>query len=231
MSDFNEFSPVSIDDIIYLNESTRFRISGYKKGLLNGNIILFGTNGTGKTTLAHLLPEAISGGKAIVENLTISELLSRKDMSDYIARNASLARLAKGKYYIISDEFDKLAKNPTDLWLVLDKYSDYIMMIITTNELHNIHKSLRSRCELIEMPALKAIDFYPRADNILIAQGITLPRAQLMTYLKKKEHAGDIRGYMRLVKELIFLTQSNFPLPPWKPNIASPPVLRVVSVP
>ena len=99
MSDFNEFSPVSIDDVIYLNESTRFRISGYKKGLLNGNIILFGTNGTGKTTLAHLLPEAISGDNAIVENLTISELLSRKDMSDYIARNASLARITKGKYY------------------------------------------------------------------------------------------------------------------------------------
>jgi DNA polymerase III delta prime subunit len=231
MSNFNAFSPTSIDDVIYLSEPTKFRISGYAKGFLNGNIIIFGSNGTGKTTLAHLLPQAISGSNALVENLTITDLLSQKNMSDYIAQNVSLARLMGGKYYIITDEFDKLAKDPVHLWLVLDKYSDYIMLIVTTNEIQNIHKSLRSRCELIEMPALKAVDFYPRANEILNTQGIVLPRSQLMAYLKTREHVGDMRGYLRIVKELIFLAQSNLPLPPWKPSIAAPPILRVVSVP
>jgi replication-associated recombination protein RarA len=62
-----KYAPISLNDVVMPNIATANRLHGYANGGLNGHIILWGPNGTGKSTVAHLLPAAISGDDALVE--------------------------------------------------------------------------------------------------------------------------------------------------------------------
>ena len=63
-----KYAPQSLADVIYPNKQTETLIQGYASGQLEGNLMLWGSNGTGKTSVANLLPTAIAGAQAAVED-------------------------------------------------------------------------------------------------------------------------------------------------------------------
>ena len=180
--------------------------------------MLHGPNGTGKTTLARLLPIAVSGVDASIETLDGDSLLTRDDLKDYLRNSVQLAKLyGDGKHFVLLNEFDKVKSSRDDiLWQAMDDLSGALVIIITTNEPMKIHRSIRSRCVDIHMPALPAQAFLSRAHEVLKSHGLTLPSAQLLHYLKTKEHAGDLRKYLDVVNELLYVHQSGLPMPPWQ---------------
>jgi len=58
------------------------------------------------------------------------------------------------------------------LWTVLDELGSDVMLILTTNNFMKIHPSLRSRCKVVEMPALTAQDVLARAQWIVQQEGL-----------------------------------------------------------
>lgn len=75
-----KYKPQTLSDVIYPNIAVERRIAGYATGQLEGHLLLWGPNGTGKTTVADLLPYAISGQNACIEDKDFDELLSKKDL-------------------------------------------------------------------------------------------------------------------------------------------------------
>ena len=63
-----KYAPQNLNEVIYPNDATALRMKGYAAGKLEGNILLHGTNGTGKTSIAKLLPYAIAGADAMIED-------------------------------------------------------------------------------------------------------------------------------------------------------------------
>ena len=61
-----KYAPKNLGDVIYPNTAVRTRIQAYMSGQLEGNILLWGPNGTGKTTVANMLPSYISGANAYI---------------------------------------------------------------------------------------------------------------------------------------------------------------------
>jgi DNA polymerase III delta prime subunit len=110
----------------------------------------------------------------------------------------------------------------------MDDLSDMLMVIITTNEPMSIHKSVRSRCSLIQMPAVTANAFLPRAQQILKAEGLVLPNNQVLYHLKQVEQFGDLRRYCRCLDELIFLNNSGLPIATAPTPTPVAPALTVV---
>ncbi len=214
-----KYAPKNLSEVIYPSEAVRRRIQGYMSGQLEGNILLYGPNGTAKSTVANLLPYFISGPNAIVESEDVDEILSKKDLRSFIANSCSLAGLSgQGKYFLVFHEFDNAKVNLNKLWTTMDKYADQVMVIITTNNPMNVHKSLRSRCDEIKFPALTARQVLPRALKILAAENVDLSQQQVLHYLTQIEHLGDMRKYCAKLDEIIYNFNTGGTFPP-APNI------------
>jgi DNA polymerase III delta prime subunit len=211
-----KYAPKNLGEVIYPNDAVRTRIQAYMSGALEGNILLHGPNGTGKTTVADLLPHYIGGDDAFIETESFDDILKKDDLRAYIANSCGIASFSNSKYFMVFHEFDNAKVNLSKFWTVIEEYADQLMLIITTNEPMNIHKSLRSRCDQIAFPALTARQVLSRAQKILTAEGVSLPDKQVLYYLTQIEHFGSLREYCRKLDEIIFLSKTGgaFPAAP-----------------
>lgn len=215
MKTADKYKPTNLSEVIYPSEAIRKRIQGYMSGQLEGHLLLWGPNGTGKTTVADMLPNYISNGNPYIET-DYKSVLKQNDMDLYIANACHYASLfsSKPKFFMVFHEFDNAKGNINDLWTAIDKHANQVMLIITSNDPMNIHKSLRSRCDEIPFPALTARQVLPRALQILKAEGVDLPEKQLLHYLTQIEHFGDLRKYFAKLDEIILLSKTGGTFPP-----------------
>jgi len=188
-----KYAPQNLDEVLYPSVAVERRIKAYANKELEGHVLLHGPNGTSKTTIANLLPYAIDGGNAIVEDKHFDEILGQKNLKDYMRNACALNRWSEGapKFYMVFHEFDNNSEKLHKLWTAMDDLGDMLMVIITTNEPMNIHRSVRDRCDLINLPTVLAKSFLPRAQEILKAEGLMLPDYQVQYHLEQWEQFGD----------------------------------------
>lgn len=221
-----KYAPAQLSEVIYPNNATKLRIEGYATSQLEGHVMLHGPNGTGKTTTAKLLVQAIGGEDASLETKSYDELLGMHDLRSYLLQAGAFANLTtSGKHFLLFNEFDNAKKGVDRFWTALDDCDGRVMAIITTNDPMTIHRSVRSRCDVIDMPGITAMAALPRVQHALRAEGLLLPDAQVLHYLKAKEHWLDWRKYMREADTLLYMHRNNFSMPTWS---GSPPTLKIV---
>lgn len=225
-----KYAPTALNDVVLPNVATANRLNGYANGGLTSHIILWGPNGTGKSTVAHLLPTTISGENAFVETKSLEELLAMKDLKGYLKQTAHVAQVMNSsKYFLVYDEADAVKGNFAKFWTAVDYCGSDVMMIFTTNNPMAIPASIRSRSDEIAFPALTPQQFLPRAQFMLQAESVNLPNAQVLHYLTQIQHTPDIRKYCRKVDELIYLTNSGLTLPAAPSLAANQPQIKVVA--
>lgn len=222
-----KYAPKKLNEVIYPSAAVALRIQAYAAGQLEGHVMLHGPNGTGKSTVAKLLVNSIGGPDAQMECTDMDELLGTTKLKDHMKAACALARLTNsGKYFIVLDEFDTAKKGVSKFWTALDACGDSVMAIITTNNPMAIERAIRSRFDMIEMSGIPAVQALQRVQYALKSEGISLPDAQVLHYLKQVEHLMDCRKYFKKADELIFLRDSGLPFPAWK--TAPAPVLKVI---
>lgn len=221
-----KYAPTNLNEVIYPSVAVERRIKGIATGQLEGHVMLYGPNGTGKTTIAKLLIQAVGGPDAQVEDLDSEELLAKPKLRDYLKGEAALARLTtSGKFFLLLNEFDNAKKGSHKLWTALDACGDSVMAVITTNEPMDVHRSVRDRCTVIEMPGIPAIAALPRVQYALQSEGLNLQDQQVLHYLKQQEQWRSLRNYMRVADELLYLHSSGLSFPAWS---GTPTALKVI---
>ena len=167
-----------------------------------------------------------SFGKSMIQQLNdlslrrqeweCDELLSIKDLKHYLYRAGNLAAMSTSKkHFLLFNEFDNYRKGAHKLWTALDYCGDMVMAVFTTNKPMDIDRSLRSRAEILEFPAVSAAAALPRIQHALNNEGVFLPNQQVLHYLKQVEEHKDIRKYMREADKIILAVQDELELPPW----------------
>jgi replication-associated recombination protein RarA len=180
-----DFTPTCIDEIVFGSDESEMRIKeivgGYKAFPQSGKngIILYGYWGTGKTTLANLLPAAVEAAKTGSSELNDPAMLVRCrrgmqsvdainkicDRAQYVALNAS------GMNYFIIDEADLL----TDLaqeTLKTAMNMPRTIFVLTTNHIQEVEQGVINRCVKVEMNAAADAKWLPFARRVLASVGV-----------------------------------------------------------
>jgi replication-associated recombination protein RarA len=198
-----KYDPKTLDDLV-IDPNNKRVLEMIVAGRLQDHLLLEGTNGTAKSTIANLLPKLKHGEDYEIAHVKAYEgfVIDQKLLDKWINIHG-WCRGNQDATYIVIDEIDTLDKNHSLFWQWLDQWRDRITVIGTTNKLMAVPRAMRSRMNCLTFRPVKAIDMLPRAKVIMQSEGITIDDAALLAELVAIVSLGDIRKYMHQLERLV----------------------------
>ena len=182
-----KYRPQTIEDTILPDELKKvFQQFVDQKNI--PNLILSGTAGVGKTTVARAMLEQLECDYIVVNGSMNGNI---DTLRNEILNFASSVSLSGGRKYVILDEADYLNANSTQPALrnFMEEFSQNCGFILTCNLKNRIIEPLHSRCSVIdfkidnkEKPKLAA-SFLRRTIDILCAEGIEFEEKVIATLI------------------------------------------------
>lgn len=207
-----KYRPQSLNEVVFPNDEAQRQITNFAKGQSRDSLILHGEFGTGKTTIAELLPAEmwsnIEGGKiqgGIVKNLNASQTRGIDTI-----RNLDLLMCLSARHrFIILDEADGLTGEAfASLRGTMNKSKKIggRWFIFTTNHLDNIDSGIQSRSLKVKMGQIPPERWLPRAKWILEKEGYPIVEEGLL--LSVIENAGgDNRAILEALQDLVNMSK------------------------
>ena len=195
-----KYRPKTIEDCI-LPDALKETFQEFVKRKEIPNLLLSGTAGVGKTTVAKALCNEVGCDYIIINGSDESGIdVLRNKIKNY----ASSVSLMGGRKVIIIDEADYLNPNSTQPALrgAIEEFASNCSFIFTCNFKNRIIDPIHSRCSVIDFkingskPKLAA-QFFKRVENILSQEGVTYDKEVVAAVITK--HFPDNR---RILNEL-----------------------------
>ena len=196
-----KYRPKTINECI-LTEGLKQTFSSFIEQGNIPNLLLTGSAGVGKTTVARAMLEQLGADYIIINgsmNGNIDTL--RNDIQQF----ASSISFTGGRKYVILDEADYLNANSTQPALrnFMEEFSKNCGFILTCNFKNRIIEPLHSRCSVVEFKISKgdlpklALQFFKRVVGILDTEKVEYDKAVVADLIQR--HLPDWR---RVLNEL-----------------------------
>jgi DNA polymerase III delta prime subunit len=194
-----KYRPQTIEDCI-LNDNLKKTFQEFVTAKKIPNLLLCGTAGVGKTTVARALCNEVGCDYIIING---SDENGVDAVRNKIKNYASSMSLTGGRKVVILDEADYLTPNAQAILRAgIEEFAENCSFIFTCNFKNRIIDPLHSRCTVIDFKpngskAKMATAFFKRVEGILKEEGITYDREVVAAVITK--HFPDNR---RILNEL-----------------------------
>ncbi len=194
-----KYRPAKIDGYVFRDEHQRKQVQTWIKDKSIPHLLLSGSAGIGKTTLAKILIHELGIEDYDVLEINASRTNSVDDVRDKITNFVQMIPFGPFKVVLL-DEADYLSPNAqAALRGVMEEYHQTARFILTCNYPNRIIPAIHSRCQGFHVERTDITEFTARVATILVDEGVDFDLDTLDNYVKVTYP--DLRKCINLVQQ------------------------------
>lgn len=178
------YRPKTVDGYVFRDENQKKQILTWIKDKSIPHLLLSGSPGIGKTTLAKMLLNEIGIESYDILEINASRTNSVDDVRDKITNFVRMIPFGPFKAVLL-DEADYLSPNAqAALRGVMEEYHETSRFILTCNYPNRLIDAIHSRCQQMHFHSIDQNEFTARVATILIEEDVEFDINTLDTYVK-----------------------------------------------
>jgi replication factor C small subunit len=194
-----KYRPTKLEGYVWRDNAQRKQVESWIKEKSIPHLLLSGTPGIGKTTMAKILVNEIG-----IEDADLLEVnASRETGIDFIRDRIIpfISSIAWGPFKVVLlDEADRLSPQAQDsLKGIIEEYTNYARFILTCNNPNMVVPALHSRCQQFHFTKLDQTEFTARAATILVDENVQFDLDTLDLYVSATYP--DLRKCINLLQQ------------------------------
>jgi len=194
-----QYRPKTVTEYVWRDDSQKKNVLSWIKDKSIPHLLLSGSPGIGKTTMAKMLIHEIG-----IQDADVIEVnASRETGIDFIRDRIVpfISTIAWGDFkVVILDEADRLSLQAQDsLKGIIEEYSSFARFILTCNNPNKVVPALHSRCQQFHFTKLDQVEFTARAATILVNENIEFDLDILDNFVKVTYP--DLRKCLNLLQQ------------------------------
>jgi len=194
-----KYRPSTVDGYVFRDDHQRNQIATWIKDKSIPHLLLSGSAGIGKTTLAKILIHELGIEDYDVLEINASRTNSVDDVRDKITNFVQMIPFGPFKIVLL-DEADYLSPNAqAALRGVMEEYHSTSRFILTCNYPNRIIPALHSRCQGFHVERTDQTEFTARVATILVEENVEFDLDTLDAYVKVTYP--DLRKCINLVQQ------------------------------
>lgn len=172
------YRPQTLADYVWSSADQQNQVNAWVKEGKIPHLLLVGSPGVGKTSLAFMLLKLLGVDKGdikFVNGCVDNGIDVVRDLENFVST------MPMGDYrYVLIDEFDYFSPNgQAGLKNMMETYSGVARFIFTANLSHKIIPPIKSRCQTFEIQSVDRDLYFERIATILVNEGVNLNETNL----------------------------------------------------
>jgi replication factor C small subunit len=194
-----KYRPNTVKDYVWRDDQQKKQVEVWIKEKSIPHLLLSGSPGIGKTSMAKMLINEIGIESYDVLEINASRERGIDEVRERITNFVSMIPFGPFKVVLL-DEADRLTPHAQDAMKgVMEEYSNFSRFILTCNTPSMIVPALHSRCQQFHFSKIDQTEFTARAATILVEENIEFDLETLDNYVKATYP--DLRKCINLLQQ------------------------------